>query len=251
MLHKTVSGSGPDLFLIHGWGMNTAVWGGLTQTLAADYRVTAVDLPGHGHSEAMDGDWVDALLQVAPASAIWLGWSLGGSLALDAALREPQRVRALCLVTATPRFIQDADWTHAMPGATLARFHDALSADPGATLDRFLALQVKGSDDSRGLLRTLRRQLAEKPVADRVALDLGLDLLHDIDLRHRLGGLQVPSLWLFGKRDTLVPWRWSECLPQFLPQAQVRVIEGAAHAPFLSHPRESLESLQGFLEQQL
>ncbi len=252
MLHRRIGGSGPELFLLHGWGMNGAVWKRLTETLSDAFRVTVADLPGHGRSPYGLGgtleEWADACLEAAPEDAVWIGWSLGGSLVLEAALRAPQRVRALVLVSTTPRFVQGIDWPHAMPAAALVRFQEALVDDPSATLERFLALQVKGSEDARPLLRLLRSCLSGHPAAQQVALGDGLRLLQETDLRARLRELTMPNLWLFGDRDTLVPWRWSEALPELLPDARPELIPGAAHAPFLSHFESCVNLLGAFLE---
>ncbi len=255
MLHKEVFGSGPDLLLVHGWGMNEAVWHDLPHTLAPDPRATLPHLPGHGHSPYDSArpslaDWARQVLEVAPESATWIGWSLGGSLALEAALLAPERIRALTLVTATPRFVRGEDWRHAMPLETLEQFHADLTRDPRATLDRFLALEVSGGDEARSVLRLLRARLAEKPTADPAALDIGLDLLNDTDLRGRLPQLSMPSLWLYGQRDALVPRRSSQALAELLPRARIEVIKGAVHAPFLSHPVEAMQHLHSFPEAQ-
>jgi pimeloyl-[acyl-carrier protein] methyl ester esterase len=253
MLHRAVLGRGADLVLVHGWGMNGAVWNGLAEALARTFRVWILDLPGHGHSPHLPersrlADWAAACLARVPEGAIWVGWSLGGSIALEAALTAPQRLRGLCLITSTPRFLQAPDWPHAMPEATLTQFRNQLTQDPAATLERFLALQVKGNDSARKVLRGLRRRLADRPAADARALDTGLDLLRTTDLRPRLAELALPSLWLFGRRDTLVPWRWSTELARLLPGARGRLIEGAAHIPFLSHPAPSLALLTAFVQ---
>jgi pimeloyl-[acyl-carrier protein] methyl ester esterase len=254
MLHSEVIGSGPDLLLLHGWGMNSAVWGGLAEELAGSFRVTLVDLPGHGHSPwspaATDlPRWVDSVLASAPPRATWIGWSLGGSVALQAALIAPARVTALVMLNATPRFARATDWPQAMPRDTLVRFHDALVQDPSATLQRFLALQVQGSAEARALLRELRGCLAARPPAAAAALNAGLRILETVDLRARLAELRMPHLWLFGNRDTLVPWRGAEQVQQWAAGALTHVIDGAAHAPFLSHRRQCLTLLRDFLEQ--
>jgi pimeloyl-[acyl-carrier protein] methyl ester esterase len=190
--------------------MNSAVWDGLPEAVADGRRTTRIELPGHGASP-FDPAWTDraawarACLDAAPERAVWLAWSLGALVALEAALMAPERVTALVLVTATPCFVQAPDWPAAMPGATLDRFHDGLLVDPPGTLHRFLALQVKGSDAARETLRLLRAELSLRPAPNPAALAVGLDLLRDGDLRARLPGLACPSLWLFGERDTLVP----------------------------------------------
>jgi len=248
--------AGLSLVLLHGWGMNAAVWAGLpaalTTTLAAGWPIAPIELPGHGASPfppaAVDLDaWADACLALAPPRAVWLGWSLGGLVALAAALRAPQRVAGLILMTATPRFVRAPDWPAAMAGETLDQFHSGLLAEPAATLDRFLALQVRGSEAARETLRTLRRDLAARPTPDPRALALGLDLLRDGDLRLRLAELSCPSLWLFGSHDTLVPAAVGPAIAGLLPAARVQVIRGAAHAPFLSHPGETTALIGDFL----
>jgi pimeloyl-[acyl-carrier protein] methyl ester esterase len=243
------------LILLHGWGMNAAVWAGLPAALGAalDGRpITPIDLPGHGGAPCPPGGaqldaWADACLTLAPPRAIWLGWSLGGLVAMDAALRAPDRVAALILMTATPRFVRADDWPHAMAAETLEQFHSGLLADPAGTLERFLALQVRGSEASRETLRTLRRELAARPAPDPQALALGLELLRDSDLRGRLAEISCPTLWLYGSHDTLVPAAAGAAVARLIPAARVHTIRGAAHAPFLSHPAETAALIGGFL----
>jgi len=249
-----IPGKTCGLVLLHGWGMNAAVWEGLPASLTDGWRQWRIELPGHGASpfeprHDSRGAWADACLEVAPERAVWIGWSLGGLIALETALRAPERISALVLLTATPRFVRAPDWLAAMDAHVLAQFHDGLLADPMGTLDRFLALQVMGSEAARHTLRTLRRELAQRPAPLPAALALGLDLLRDTDLRGRIVALACPTLWLFGRRDTLVPAATSEGIARLLPQARRRVIAGAAHAPFLSHPQETGIAIAGFLQE--
>jgi len=246
-----------ELVLLHGWGMNAAVWDALPAGLTAHRVQHRIELPGHGESPFEPAwaagygclwRWADACLAAAPPRAVWLGWSLGGLVALAAALRAPTRVRALILMTTSPRFIRAADWTPAMPESTLAQFHEGLLADPAGTLSRFLVTQVRGSDHAHAVLRTLRHELTQRPAPHPDALALGLDLLRDEDLRGPLPDLRCPSLWLFGDRDTLVPSGVAERVELLNDKARTQVIQGAAHAPFLSHPRETADAIQSFLE---
>lgn len=252
MLHRWVTGSGQELFLLHGWGMNGAVWESFDTELSDGYRITVAELPGHGRSPyGLDGSlggWAEACLEAAPERAVWIGWSLGGNVALEAALEFPQRITALALVTTTPRFTRSVDWQPAMPPETLTRFHNDLMNDPRATLDRFLALEVRGDDQARAVLRQLRSRLAKRPTARGDALDAGLDLLRNTDQRQRLPKLSMPNMWLFGKRDALVPRRCADAVAELLPSARIELIDGAAHAPFLSHPAEAIGHLRHFLE---
>ena len=78
-------------------------------------------------------------------------------------------------------------------------------------------------------------------------MDNGLALLVQTDLRERLNELACPSLWLLGERDTLVPADMAEELHRLLPDAEVLLLPGSAHAPFLSNPMSCLRLMAGFL----
>ena len=88
-----------------------------------------------------------------------LGWSFGGLVAQHIALAHPATVRALVLVSTSPRFVASADWPHAMTETTLTRFGDELRASYKLTLQRFLTLQVQGSEGGRATLASLRNAL--------------------------------------------------------------------------------------------
>ena len=251
-LNVETTGEGRDLVLVHGWGMNGGVWEPLVSLLAADYRLTVIELPGHGASEydasleTLD-DWSGSLLHAAPERAAWLGWSLGGQLAMKAALLAPERVSALVLMATTPKFVVGDGWPHALAPEIFHQFNQRLMADPAATLSRFLALQVLGTAHEKETLRQLKQVMQQRrdPRAD--ALVNGLSLLLETDLRASLGDIEPPMLWLLGRRDALVPRGMVHELTALLPKAQIRLLDRAAHALFLSHLQDCGKLLQEFL----
>jgi len=106
-----IVGAGPDLALIHGWGLGSSVWQPLIAALSRTWRVHLVDLPGYGDSSAGSPDFTQAardLIDALPDPVTLCGWSLGAMLAMRAALLVPQRVAALLLVGATASFTQRA-----------------------------------------------------------------------------------------------------------------------------------------------
>lgn len=254
-LYARTMGAGREIVLVHGWGMNAAVWEPLLAHLQRRARVTVLELPGHGASAPLEASglqaWVAVCAAAAPPAAIWLGWSLGGQIALQMALQHPERVTGLFLLATTPRFVQADDWPSAMPAAVFAQFSGLLVTDPVATLQRFLALQVKGAEHAHDTLRLLRAEIAARPPASPAGLTQGLALLLQTDLRAAMGALCCPSAWIFGARDTLVPVTAAAAVTGLLPQAQIAVVAGAGHAPFLSHPAECLAVLDDFLLNQV
>lgn len=240
-----------DLILLHGWGLQRAVWEPVLPLLATTVRAHALDLPGHG-TAAMTTPYTLAALaqsilaQQPAARASWLGWSFGGLIALAAAQAAPLRIDKLILVATTPRFVQAPDWPCAMPAAQLQQFARGLAADYANTVLRFLSLQVSAGE--RPTLRALRAAATHLP-PQPAALRAGLALLATSDLRATLAQIAQPVLIVQGTRDTLARPQAAEALAAALPRAELRMIEGAGHAPFLSHPRQFAGAVNAFLAQ--
>ena len=229
----------PALLCLHGWGLNAAVWEPLAEQLAGCARLMAPDLPGHGAraGEGRFGDLgsaADDLAEGLDGPATVVGWSLGGLLALDMAQRHPDKVAHVVLVAATPRFVQAADWPHAVRAEVLAGFARDLSRDYRATLTRFLALQVRGVPGRAASLRDLKARCLQALPHPR-ALAEGLDVLRDCDLRPRLAALKAPVSAVLGALDTLVPGAVAGDLRRLRPEMPVEVLPGAGHAPLLTH----------------
>lgn len=247
-----VQGEGPALVMLHGWGLHAGVWTELAAHLAQRFRVYNIDLPGHGRSPALASHvtletYAEAVLASVPTPARWLGWSLGGLVALAAALDRPDQVERLVLVSSTPRFVQAPDWGNAMPQEDFSRFAAGLQADPRSTLLRFLSLQVGTGERERDVLRHLRRVAFAHGEPAAPALAAGLNILEHTDLRSRLPEIRVPALVVHGSQDSLVPPAASEWLAARMPRAGYLCLDGAGHAPFLSRPLEFEAAVGGFL----
>jgi pimeloyl-[acyl-carrier protein] methyl ester esterase len=236
-VHVEVTGQGPALVMLHGWAMHSGIFAPLARRLRAHFTLHLVDLPGHGLSPERDGplDLADCAARIAGVvpPAPWLGWSLGGLVALLAA--SAGHARGLIMLCATPRFVRADDWPHGVAPELFHGFARDLAADYRATLDRFLALESHGSDHARSELRSLRCHVFERGEPAPPVLVDGLALLADSDLRPLLPGLPVPSLWLAGRRDRLVDWRAMEAAAALAPRARFHRIDGGGHAPFLGH----------------
>jgi len=230
-----------ELVLLHGWGSNREIWRPLLAQLRSWANITLLDLPACApalvvgeHCEPEDV--IDAVLAVAPERAVYLGWSLGGQLALELAARNPERVAAVVTVCSNPRFVAETGWPGMEAGA-FARFQSAYATDPAAALRRFGSLQVQGAKRPRELLRQLQGQQAGPPGAE---LSAGLSWLERLDQRGLVQGLQQPRLHLLAEHDQLVPVTLAPVLAGLLGPpalAHVQVLIGASHlAPLDSAP---------------
>ena len=243
-------GSGPPVSFLHGWGMNAAVFEPLLDPMAQRYRVSRVDLPGYGASANIDGDFdaqVEALAEAMDGGTL-VGWSMGGLYAIALAHRYPQKFTRLMLVGSNPCFVQREDWPSAMPSVVFNDFAGDLIADWQAAMRRFIGLQMHGADNARTLVREITALLLEGGEPRPGALESGLDLLLNADLRPLLETMEVPVLALLGRRDKLVPVQVAEHLPRVNPAIRVECLHQSAHAPFLSHQDVFLELFDEFVE---
>ena len=244
-------GSGPDIVLVHGWGLHGGIWKSVAKKLADSYRVTIVDLPGYGRSPLPNGDYTletvaELVAEVAPNEAAWIGWSLGGMVAMQLALAHAAHVQRLILIASTPKFIAGDDWPWGLDANVFHMFEQNLVQDARATLSRFFALQVHDLDNAQETLRKLRHQLTER-APEQQALELSLAILRRSDLRSALARIQCPTLLIQGNADNIVTQGTATALQQALPNATLQIIRNAGHAPFLSHEKEFLNAVDDFL----
>ena len=240
------------LVMLHGWGLNGAVFDRLAAQLAPRFDILQLDLPGHGRSNAdvaVLERGIDALAQQLsaelddawPADSVplhLLGWSLGGIAALALATATPRRFGRLTLLASTPCFMARSDWPHGLAPAVLEQFAAHLRDDYARTVHEFLELQVRGSAQAANTLRDLQAALAARGAATPRALAAGLGLLRTTDLRDRLGAIDMPTVVIGGQYDRVTPPWAMRSLAAALPRADYRELARAGHAPFLSHARQ-------------
>lgn len=252
-MHIETIGRGPALALIHGWAMHGGLFAPLVERLADRYTLHLIDLPGHGYSRDSEAplDPValsDQLAQRVP-DAVWLGWSLGGQFALRVALDHPHNARGVVMLASSPRFVTGEDWSHGVGAHLFRDFGAFLQRDFRGTLEGFLALEALGSSHAQDNLRSLKTLAFERGEPAPRALLEGLDLLDRIDLREELAMLRVPSLWISGRRDRLVPAAAMPAAAAMAPGGRSVVIADAGHTPFMGAADDVATAITDFMEQ--
>ena len=229
-----------ELLLIHGWAMNSAVWQPCLQRLPDGISPRCIDLPGYGENIEVKAsgldDYVEYVAQQISRPAALVGWSLGGLVSLRLAQRYPEKVSSLIQVASSPKFVQAIDWQTAIEPGVFEQFAASLQKDVLKTIRRFLALQVRSTDTSATTVRALQRTIDQRGLPTTDALLTGLKILSETDLRQELGSLARPVTWILGEKDMLVPVGLAGALDSLLPAPDIRIVQGAGHAPFISHP---------------
>lgn len=256
-IHIETIGTGPHLAFIHGWGMNGSVWNALIKPLSKHFTVHVLDLPGMGHSPTITPYHLtavaDRVSEMLPDQTNIVGWSLGGQVAMQIALDQPDVVKRLVLVSTTPCFVNVTGlstrphWKVGVDVDVFEKFAINVEQDYHKTMLSFLTLQCLGSRSAGTTLRTLRKQFIARPQPNMHTLKGALDILLETDLRNSLAHIQQPALIIHGDKDTLAPLPGANWMSQYLPESYMRVITGASHAPFLSHQAEFMDALMQFL----
>ena len=252
-------GSGPPVLLVHGFGGSGRAWGEtVLDALAGRHRVLVVDLPGHGASgDPADerrvalGPVLDDLARILQAAGVaacpWIGYSMGGRIALAAALLCPRRVTALVLESASPGLMTEAERSRrradddALARSILADGVDdwveAWEASP------LFAGRQRLDPDARAALLADRRANRTGSLA---AWLRGLGLGSQPSFWDRLGAVGVPTLLVTGADDE----RYGEIarrMADVIPQARQARISGAGHTVHLERPQAWLDAVRPFL----
>jgi len=238
---------------LHGWALNHHVWHSVAEHYGVKYRVMAMDLPGHGrsHDVALQKYDLDSLSDCVAAalseSAIVVGWSLGAMVAMNMAMRYPDKVEKLITVAGSAQFVADANWPYGTEMESFLQFATGLRDNYRPTIERFLAIQSIGSKDALTQIRRLKQIMFSEPDPSMQALVGGLEILRAVSMQKRLGDIACPSLFIAGSADRLIRSQASQASAALIKQASYREIQNAGHAPFISHPMSFYTALEDML----
>jgi 3-oxoadipate enol-lactonase len=245
---EDTAGDGPVVVFSHGNLMNREMWAAQVEALRGEFRCVAWDERLHGRTKDDCGlytywdaasDVLGLLDHLGTEQATLVGHSQGGFLSLRAALRAPDRVKALVLIdTAAVAWPPE---TLAQMGGMRDRFRDGGLDAVGPTL---LGMLLGKPEIYQEWLQAWHEQPQER-LADAVAVLMGVD-----DISGRLGEISQPALIVHGAADQAIPLARAEMIREALPGARdLIVIPDAGHTPSLTHPGQVNDPLTAFLRQ--
>ena len=255
MLYLKSQGQGNVLVFLHGWALNGRVWDGIIEKLGNGWQSIAVDLPGHGKSDLpANGTYTldsvtNEIASLKLKNAIWIGWSLGGMVAMELARRYPEMVKKLVLVAASPQFVASHEWHHAVSVKTVNEFAGDLIKDYRTTIMRFLTIQALGSTQAKQAIRALKEKVFINGEPKLKALEDGLELLKNTSLLENVTQIEKPVKIILGEKDTLIPVSSGAETHRLIAGSQLSIIPGAGHAPFISHLDEFTDELLSFIHE--
>ena len=248
-------GSGPPLVYLHSAG-GEAQGLVLLEDLAERFEVWAPIFPGFGESEGIEEiDGIDdavfhlldlwELLQLDAPNV--LGCSLGGWMALELAVRYPEKVGRMVLVNPVGLYLPEAPIAELF-GRSPAELADMLFVDQEHPVAAAMHAMEEFTGDVGKAVEIPIELVLPMWKALGATARLGWDpYLHDPKLRGRLRRVTAPTLVVAGARDGLVPLAHAETLAAEIPDARLAVLDGAAHWLVLERPDDLAVLTRDFL----
>jgi pimeloyl-ACP methyl ester carboxylesterase len=240
------------IVLVHGLGYARRGWGRLpTHLTAAGHDVVLVDNRGIGESAVPPGPYtadqmatdVLAVLDDAELEHVHLvGSSLGGMIAQEVAIRWPQRVQRLVLLSTTP----GGSGAAPMPRPTVDLLGELPDLPPLEALRRAIANALGPVHTTDALVDEIleqRRAAPQDPAGWQAQAHAGTTY----DGGGRIGRVRAPTLVLHGDQDVVVAPANGRLLAQQLPDARLVLLEGHGHLPFWEDPATVARHVLDFL----
>ena len=251
------AGSGKPLVLLHGLGGTKASFLPTVAALAPQRRVIAVDLPGFGESAKPLGAAYDAPFFSRAVKALLdeleiertdlLGHSMGGRVALEFAMFAPERLDHLVLQTPSMAWLRERTWA---PWLRWIRPElGVLQPAPRAVVEAFVKRIVPGGDSSfaaAGIDEFLRSYLTPRGRAAFYAAARKIYMEEPERFWNELRDLAVPSMFVWGTRDPLVPAAFEKHVREAVPSAE-HVVLNSGHIPQIERPDELHAAIARFL----
>lgn len=229
------------LVLLHGAGSSHLVWPPLMRRLAG-WTILALDLPGHGKSKGGSCNSIetyaevllDFLAEKRIYQAVLVGHSMGGAVALQVALKHPQLIAGLGLISTGAHFN--------LPPALYEDFQYAFAREKALQAFEGLAFCPATLPPAREKMMQHLRQ------ANWMVLEDDWQACAAFDIRERLTRMQFPAWVAVGADDRLTPLSSAQFLAAHLPRAILQFIPRAGHFLPLEQPGSLGEGFLAFLE---
>ncbi len=250
------AGEGPPVVMLHGLGGTKVSFLPTQAALGQTHRTIAVDLPGFGDSTKPVGaydakffaKWVIGLLDALEIDrAQVIGHSMGGRVAIELGMAHPDRVDDLVLMTPSLAWLRDKRWT---PYLRLLRPELAfLQPAPRVLVERFVRAAIPGANggwSAAGIDEFLRSYLTPRGRVAFYAAARNIYLEEGDEFWSRLEAVEARSLFLWGRRDQLIPVGFQRHVRRALPAAE-HVELDCGHIPQFERPAQTHAAISRFL----
>ncbi|AXS82622.1 MULTISPECIES: alpha/beta fold hydrolase [Marinobacter] len=218
----------PRLVVVGGWGVRAEMLAGLYGFWPGEVMPVSLDDELLARCSSVP-EVAEELLSLYPEPSVWMGWSLGSQIVMEAACRETGSVSCAITLGGFPKFVADESWPHGMAAREFRAFARGIRQDPQRYWLHFLLLMINGAADEKQERQKLKPWLEKGTLVSNDHLCKSLAWLDAGDQRALWQSLATPALHVMGGQDIVVrPWAGDLEIPVVSRQT---VVEGMAHWP--------------------
>lgn len=238
------AGAGPKVLLIHGVGLQAEAWNKQINILTNRHSVIAVDMPGHGqsalpHQECGLAGYTELIAEILDGPTLVVGHSMGAMIALDLAIRYPERV---CGVAALNAIYQRSPEARAAVNARAASLDCDVVADPAAPLERWFG--ERASPEKEACRAWLS---AASPRGYKKAYEVFAQ--EDGPAEKALSSLACPAMFMTGSAEPNSTPKMSQDMAALVPSGRAYIVKHAAHMMPMTHAGEVNAQLTRFAQE--
>lgn len=216
------------LVVVSGWGVSADMLAELYRYWPGPVELISLDNSWVSHCDSVE-ELAEALLSRYTEPSVWMGWSLGAQVVMEAACQNTGAVSAVITLAGFPRFVADEHWPHGMSADQFEVFRQGLNKDSKQSWRQFLLLTINGAAARQEERRQLKTWLDKGAPISPDNLCKSLEWLQQTDQRSMWSGADVPALHIAGSCDQVVSdWHGSV---QTSPSAIEVSMPGMAHWP--------------------
>jgi sigma-B regulation protein RsbQ len=249
--------AGRPMVFAHGFGCDQTMWRFVAPAFEADYRVITFDYVGAGQSDrsaydaqryaSLDGyaqDILDICRALELDDVVLVGHSVSATVAMLAAIAEPDRITDLVLITPSPRYLDDLpDYRGGFSHADIDGLLEMMDVNATGWAS-FLAPVVMGNADRPELTNELEATFCS---IDPVMARQFAEVTFRADNRLDLARVTTPALIVQVTNDAVAPMEVGEYVHQRIAGSSMAVVEATGHCPHVSHPAETIAAMREYL----
>ncbi len=239
------------LYFLHGWGVDKNIWSSFVGEFFSKKITKPIDMPGYGvvnnvgQKRSLE-EYCHELNKLIDEKGFVIAWSLGAQCAIKFACMFPEKVSALFLINCNPCFVKKQDWKYGIDRGLLFEMKNDLLVNKTKTLGRFFTLMTHGSNRQKETLAEIKSLSTENHLS-AAALNNGLDLLINEDMRKDLELVNQPIMMCFSEGDQFVDKRLCLERPFVNDRISYSLTSNGDHVPFISSGKSVAEEIMKFI----
>lgn len=257
--HVTITGEGERIIMFaHGFGCDQSMWRYILPSFEKDYRIVLFDYVGSGRSDihaytherygSIEGyvqDVLEIIEELDLANITFVGHSISAMIGMLASIKQPDRFEKLIMIGPSPCYLNEADgYVGGFERSDILELLDMMEMNYAGWAS-FMAPIAINDPDSPSLTEELKKSfIAINPVIAKQFAEVTFFSDH----REQLASASVPTLIMQCSQDSIVPLEVGQYLQRHLPNSTLSVIEAKGHYPHISHPKETVQLIQQYLQ---